>query len=514
MRKKIILVVLLSLCLLAIISFFVIRKTSSPYFSVKCDTGQELEFMIDGDNTVTLCGVNKTKACPEKLRIPDDIIYHRKIYSVTSIRNYALQRCNSIKSVIIPNSVISIGECAFDECENLTSVNIPSSVTSIGEKAFSECEHLVSITVDKENHVYDSRENCNAIIETASNTLVAGCSKSVIPSSVTAIGDFAFFNCRGLEFITIPNSITTIGNRAFMGCERLATINIPNSVTSIDEWAFFGCENLKSVNIPNSVHYIGDRAFSRCNNLTTVTVDLNNSVYDSRNNCNAIIERFSNKLVEGFSSTVIPNSVISIGEFAFYECAGLKSVNIPSSITSIGDRAFLGCKNLCSITVDKDNPAYDSRDNCNAIIETNTNTLVVGCCNSIIPNSVSSIGDFAFDDCIQLKSVNIPNSVTSIGRYAFSDCDALKTVEIPCSVTFIDECAFFSCDNLTSIYIPKSVIHIDRDVFLSCDKLESIIVDKDNPVYDSRNNCNAIIETATKKLVSKCENSKIPRGVS
>lgn len=513
MRKRIILIGLLSLGLLAVLSFFIIRKINSPYFSVKCTTGQKLEFMINNDNTVTLCGIINAKNCPQKMTIPDEVIYHRKHYSVTSINSDALMECKILKTVVIPNSVISIGEYAFSKCENLTSISIPRSVTSIGENAFSECEHLVSIIVNKENPVYDSRENCNAIIETATNTLIAGCGKSVIPTSVTAIGDYAFYYCKNLESITIPNSIISIGNRAFMACEKLVSINIPDSVINIDEWAFFGCENLRSVNIPSSVSYIGDRAFARCNNLIAVTVDINNNVYDSRNNSNAIIETASNELVAGVSSTVIPNSIVSIGDFAFFECEDLKSVNIPSSVSFIGDRAFVGCKNLSSITVDKNNSVYDSRDSCNAIIETYSNTLVVGCCNSMIPNTVTSIGDFAFGNCKHLESVNIPNSVKSIGSYAFYGCDALGSVIIPCSVIFIGNCAFASCDNLTSIYISKSVASIDEDAFSSCDSLKSIIVDKDNLVYDSRNNCNAIIETATNILICKCANSKIPKGV-
>ncbi|MBQ8256970.1 MAG: leucine-rich repeat domain-containing protein, partial [Bacteroidaceae bacterium] len=198
-------------------------------------------------------------------------------------------------SVIIPSTVsynstvydvTSIGDHAFVDCDGLTSVTIPNSVTSIGGHAFFYCYGLASIVVDDGNSVYDSREGCNAIIETATNTLIAGCKNTIIPGSVTSIGDYAFYLCTGLTSVEIPSSVTSIGNYAFSDCSGLTSIEIPNSVTSI-----------------------GISAFNRCSGLTSITVNSGNSLYDSREGCNAIIETATNTLIAGCKNTIIPGSV-------------------------------------------------------------------------------------------------------------------------------------------------------------------------------------------------------------
>ena len=294
--------------------------------------------------------------------IPESTTYNGTIYSVTSIGGYA-----------------------FDGCSGLTSVTIPNSVTSIGNGAFSGCYMLTFVSIG---------------------------------NSVTSIGDGTFHGCSGLTSVTIPNSVTSIGEGAFAYCSGLTSVTIPNSVASIGDHAFNGCSGLTSVTIPNSVTSIGKCAFQSCSGLTSVT---------------------------------IPNSVTSIGEYAFWGCSGLTSVTIPNSVTSIGKYAFSGCSGLTSVTVDKNNGTYDSRDNCNAIIETSTNKLIVGCKNSIIPNSVTSIGESAFWGCSGLTSVTIPNSVTTIGDAAFYGCSGLSSVTIGNSVTSIGEIAFSRCSGLTKL---------------------------------------------------------------
>ena len=218
--------------------------------------------------------------------------------SVTSIGWYAFCNCRELASVTIPNSVTSIGGDAFRGCSGLTSITIPNSVTSIGGGAFNGCSGLTSIVVESGNSKYDSRNNCNAIIETLSNKLIVGCKNTVIPNNVTNIGDDAFAGCSGLTSITIPNSVTSIGDYAFRGC-GLTSITIPNSVTSIGDDAFAGCSGLTSITIPNSVTSIGGGAFNGCSGLTSIVVESGNNKYDSRNNCNAIIETSSNKLIVG-----------------------------------------------------------------------------------------------------------------------------------------------------------------------------------------------------------------------
>ena len=167
--------------------------------------------------------------------------------------------------------------------------------------------------------------------------------------SVTSIGERAFYDCSSLTSITIPNSVTSIEYRAFYGCSSLTSITIPNSVTSIGEQAFLYCSSLTSITIPNSVTSIGSSAFNGCSSLTSIIVEKGNSIYDSRENCNAIIETATNTLIAGCQNTTIPNSVTSIGDFAFSGCSSLTSITIPNSVTSIGVCAFRNCSSLTSI---------------------------------------------------------------------------------------------------------------------------------------------------------------------
>ena len=208
----------------------------------------------------------------------------------------AFEGCTGLTSVTISNGVTSMGSSAFEGCTGLTSITIPNSVTSIGHSAFSSCTGLTSIVVESGNTRYDSRENCNAIIETATNTLIQGSNTTIIPNSVTKIEYFAFLGCTGLTSVTIPNSVTAeIGYYAFLGCTGLTSVTIPNSVTGIGSYAFLGCTGLTSVTIPNSVTSIGCAVFSSCTGLTSITIG---------------------------------NNVMWIGEDAFANCKNLTSISV------------------------------------------------------------------------------------------------------------------------------------------------------------------------------------------
>ena len=383
--------------------------------------------------------------------------------SVTSIGGGAFGDCNNLKTVIIPNSVTAIEPSTFFNCWSLTSINLPNSITTIGYGAFYYCTGLTSITipasvtfietgvfdgctamesiaVEEGNAVYDSRDNCNAIIETASNTLRYGCKNSTIPSTVVTIGGSAFSGCVGLTNIDIPNSVTYIGGGAFYGCINLNSIVFPTSVTAIYGNAFHFCTSLTSVNIPNTVVYIGEGAFSACSSMQSITVASDNTNYDSRNNCNAIIETASNTLIAGCNSTSIPSTVTAIGYCAFESCPGLTSLTLPDAVVSIGIMAFGGCDNLSSIS---------------------------------FPKSISTIDNDAFSGCRSLTSVVIPQSLDTIYGAAFYNCSALKEV-----VWNAKKCVyqnshsvwgglvdpFSDCYSLTNIVIGKEVESID-DVF-------------------------------------------------
>ena len=293
----------------------------------------------------------------------------------------------------------------------------------------------VSVTYKGSSYSSYSNEYSGAV------TIPASVTYSGKTYSVTSIGEEVFRDCSGLESLAIPNSVTAIGDDAFSRCYGLTSVSIGNSVTSIGQHAFYFCSGLTTVEIPNSVTTIGDYAFSVCRGLTEVEIP--NSV--------TTIGSGAFYCCSGLSAVSIGNSVSFIGFGAFWGCSGLTAVEIPNSVTTIGECAFWDCVGLNTIKVQSGNQTYDSRDNCNAIIETASNTLHIGCKCTLIPNSVTSIGNYAFIGCSGLTAVEIPNSVTSIGDSAFENCRGLTAVEIPNSVTTIGSCAFWGCNNLEMV---------------------------------------------------------------
>ncbi len=256
-----------------------------------------------------------------------------------------------------------------------------------------------------------------------------------ITYSVTSIGADAFYYCTGLKSVTIPNSVKTIGESAFNGCKNLSSVTIANGVTSIGVAAFQLCTSLTSLTIPNSVTAIAEGAFQGCSGLQSIVVDKGNTVYDSREDCNALIKTSDNKLITGCMNTTIPNSITAIGSWAFFLCDGLTSINIPNSVTGIEQSAFWGCKNLVSIN---------------------------------IPNSVTEIEEQTFALCEALTSVTIPNSVTTIGDQAFSGCIGLTSVTIGSKVKTIGSLAFTDCLNLLDVYCyAEEVPETQNEVFRS-----------------------------------------------
>ena len=581
------------------------------------------------------------------------------------------------QNTTIPQSVTSIGNYAFEGCSNLNSINIHKNILSIGIHSFGNCYAVTSMIVEDGNAVYDSREGCNAIIETATNTLITGCQTTVIPSTITTIGDYAFSNRTSNNPIVIPNGVTTINEGAFWCC-RFESITIPESVTSIGDYAFYLCSSLTSVTIEATTPpTLGDAVFtssptcyipvgtlaayqasdwasqvgsfveqeeviltcveavemctsttptseaytirgyvtqivyeysSSYNDVTfwiadeidggqvlyvyrahpistidqavkvgdyieivgslqlynnipevapsgsytilnaaagnlcganlyweydggTLTIKGEGAMYDYTRssapwnsyleNITAItlpsgittIGNYAFSDMTNLSKISLPSSLLSIGKNAFYHCASLSSITIPANVDTIVPFAFAGCSALTSIRVNAKNTTYDSRNSCNAVIHTATNTLAVGCQNTVIPADVVKIGDAAFERAT-FSYIEIPNTVTEIAQYAFYGCEYLTTIDLPDNLTTLGYAAFRYCYALNEVVIPSTVTQVEGSTFSGCTSLTSIVVESGNTKYDSRNSCNAIIETATNTLIAGCQNTVIPNNVT
>ena len=417
--------------------------------------------------------------------------------SLTSLPNTAFYGCTSLTSIVLPSSISALGNGSFYNCTSLASMTVYAETPpTVGTNAFKNVPTTMVVHVLCE--AYDAYHNANGWSELAniqgfgpmcpitfadanvkvlcvanwdtdndgelsyaeaaavtylgevfkSNNTITSFNELQYFTGLTSIGSYAFSNCSSLTSVELPNSVTSIGSRAFYYCTNLTSVEIPGAVTSINYDAFYNCTGLTSIEIPGGVTLISDHAFSNCSSLTSVE---------------------------------IPYSVTSIGSYAFYNCTSLTSVELPYSVTSIGTNPFSGCRGLEQIVVASDNAYYDSRENCNAIINTSTNALVTGCKNTVIPNTVTSIGHGAFYNCTGLTSVTIGNSINTIGGEAFYKCTGLTSVTIGNSVSTIGSSAFENCTVLTSVTIGNSVSTIGSSAFAYCNRLNSITVLAETP---------------------------------
>lgn len=420
------------------------------FYKIEEESGYSNVFEVDGvhyrrnASNVMVVGSDSSDVI-----IPDSVMYDKK-YAVTAIADGAFSGNWELESIVISEGVVTLGSYAFENCVNLRSIYIPSTLTNGNfsyqynnynggsAPAFYGCTGLESITVAEGHPYLDSRNGCNALIWTIESQreaglLQMGCKNTIIPDGVTEIAPYAFAGT-AVEKVVIPNSVTRIGTQAFQGCGSLTTLYIGSGLTEFDYYGA-GYNNELSKQIQNSLH-------PGPNNLETIVVDEGNPLIDSRNGCNAIIETATNTLVLASNRTIIPEDVTEIAVGAFYACSKLKSIYIPASLTTIPWGAFDMCFNLESIVVDEANPSYDSRNNCNAIIETTTDTLVRGCKTTVIPEDVVFIGHYAFSGCNGLEEIVIPDAVHSIGEGAFRSCSHLRTITFGSGVKSIGRLPF------------------------------------------------------------------------
>ena len=386
--------------------------------------------------------------------------------SVTNIGRRAFLNCTSLTNIVIPDNVNKLNISAFYGCSSLENVEIGSGITFVGSSCFGQTPWWSAYSADT-SHYYGNIIYIGDIAYMAVSTGITSCT---FKESTSCIAGSAFENCKKITgSLVIPDSAKSLGERAFYKCSGITSVNIGDGVEYFGHSVFMDCNKVTSIHIGKSLKEISVNDISSFNpynrSLTTITVDANNTVYDSRNNCNAIIETSTNTLIFGCKNTIIPNDITSIGDDAFFTCYDLTSVTIPNSVTSIGDSAFNGCGRLTNVTIGSGvtsigNYAFDA----------------CGFTSIVIPSSVTSIGIGVFYYCDKLTSIEIPDGVTSIGNSAFRGCTGLTSCTIGSGVTSIDQNAFYQCSGLTSIIIPNGVTGIGEYAFYGCSGLTSCTI--------------------------------------
>ncbi|MBQ7798783.1 MAG: leucine-rich repeat domain-containing protein [Clostridia bacterium] len=491
-------------------------------------------------STITTIGSSAFNGCTSltSIKIPS---------GVTSIPENAFYGCSALESVDMSTcaSMTSIGDSAFRNCVALESITIPASVTSIGANAFDTCNSLTnaimptSLTTLRgyafQNSGLTGINLARTQLTSLSDYIFNGCTAMkyvVLPSALTSIATYTFGGCSSLENVNLGNctSLTEIKLSAFDGCSKLQDITIPSTVQYIRERAFFDCDTLTRVYIPASVSIVEESAFSGCDNLMSIVVDSNNEIYDSRNNCNAIITISNNQvtqacggtvLFEGIESigqrafssfnnltdVVIPSTVTSIGDYAFYECANMTSVVIPTNCTTIGTEAFKGCTNLATvfdlstsltITAGSTDNGYVGYYATNIV--TNANTLVdgvlymasdtefiaVGLADTsltsiALDSRTTSIAAYAFYNNFNSTKSQVDFSkcvnLTTIGEHAFNSCEYIETIDLSACIrlTRIEDNAFYYITCLESVILPPNLQYIGDYVF-ACSLVTTVTI--------------------------------------
>lgn len=458
--------------------------------------------------------------------------------TLESIGDYAFEDCMGLNAIVIPDSVTSVGSEAFLNCSNLSDVRIPDSIKDVGAGAFFGTQWLKShssesfVTIgDNAVSIYVGSETSVTVppgvrsVDFYANHLIQSV---ILPDSIQTIPACSFYGCDSLKSIEMTNHITHIGYSAFTGCSVLSEVNLPDDLVSIGDGAFSGCESLRTLTIPESVQSIGDDAFSACEALYDVQIPktVNNigiSAFaftpwlDSRSDDFTILGNNAIAIYTGNGTTAtVPSEV---RKFDFSYCSSIQSVTLPDSITTVPNYAFYSCDSLQEVNM---------------------------------PESLKEIGDRAFANCSSLKAFGIPAGVTSLGESPFEGCGAITTFsvaqgnnnytdidgvlytsnqeilihypgakegisfEVPQSVKEIGSCAFDQCAKLETISIPASTSTIGYTAFSSCDNLAAIIVDETNSEFKTHE---GMLLTKHGDVLVKCppqrkEPITVPEGVA
>ena len=404
--------------------------------------------------------------------------------NITSISNYAFSGCRNLSAIEIPNSVTSVGAYAFENCKSMVSVSIPQSVLTIGACAFYNCSSIASVNIFNLEAWCNIQFNSN----TPSNPLYYGAdlylngtllTNLVIPSSVTNIANNLFQNCKSITSLTLTDNVTSIGKSAFSGCSNLSSIVISDGITSVGEQAFSDCTSATSITIGTSVKTFGKQVFSGCAGVTSVVWNAKNCTSENAPFYNTIasqitsftfgeeVETIPNAVCRGMSSLksiIIPNSVTSIGTYAFCACSVLNSITFSKNIKSIGKYAFSYCRGVTYLNFPNILESIDiyAFENCNSLTHV------------YFPNSLKSIGNYAFRNCSNLQEITFSEGLQSIGEYAFYNCSYLYDLNFPNSLTTIGAHAFENCTWLNSVTIGEGVTSVGDDAFYKCNNIQSL----------------------------------------